>query len=273
MLLCFRYYDGCPLSCRHCSISANAHKPIRSKLSASEVYNFATKLSYYENLDIVMSGSEVLIDCEDFCELSNRLILYIGAKIGLITSGYWAKSEHGRQSGLMYLSRCGISSVRLSIDAFHKFDTKSEWLTPLVQGLKKRSIEVFVNEAVEPGNRPMFQRSVMEAGVDTENYTAFSASYAGRMTDYPPTTNIPEVPYLGCDFGKVAYLSSDGGIFGCSGPGNATCRKLGTVRNPSKWQKRLIEVESQVSQFRQSLKGKLACDTCFECNKYFAGRV
>lgn len=246
---------------------------MRSAISANDVYRAAQEINGEGPLEVAMTGSELLIGCEDFCTLSNRLIVDLSARVGVITSAYWARSERSRTRGLMYLSECGVSSVRLSIDAFHGELAEYGWLSDLVLGLRSRSIESFVNEAVPLGAAPKFQEHVTRAGIPAKHYMAFTASRAGRMREkIDLKIGIPDskfnTSYLDCDFGTVMYLHSNREVYGCSGPGNATARKLCDADSLHAWRERIPILKNKIDEIRFKHPSS-KCDTCRECNNLF----
>lgn len=109
----------CVAKCRHCFYRASSLG--QGVMAVDDFSNYMSVLARDQSLDwIIFGGGEPFL----FYKTLKRCIeiaYKLGQKeIGLITNGYWGGNQTNAQRKLQELKKAGLSSIWLSVDAFHQ---------------------------------------------------------------------------------------------------------------------------------------------------------
>lgn len=228
--LAFRFYEGCPVGCAHCAISAPLSKPKRGKVTSEDVLRLVDLGDELNSRKLIlMTGSEILIKDNDFRDLAAELVLGRKYTLGILTSAYWGKTERGLSEGILYLRLCGVSHIQLSIDSFHSSAISIERANEIAVRLQMEGFSVLINSTSLDGNIP---KSTSSLDIPTRKLVFFPSSI-GRGTELQSCTNIiSNTQYHNCDFGNALYLQQDRNVYFCSGPGGmAKGRAIGSMED------------------------------------------
>jgi hypothetical protein len=273
--LAFRYYDGCPVGCAHCSIEAPTQRPRRNSVTARDVVALCRLGKMLDSQPLVfMTGAELLVGEPEFIDLAAEIVLGEGMVLAVLTSGYWARTKQGRREGLDYLRRCGVSHVQLSVDSFHYRALNTDMARDLVIDLLSDNVSVLINETLSPGEAPISPIVLQRAGAPPSRARVFTRNSVGAAARLDDSSCSLTAPYHACDFGDALYLQADGNLYLCSGPASmCPGRSVGCVKNgeavfaarhaPSLG----AEVASAVEEARSSHG-----DECLVCLNCFKGR-
>ncbi|SFI17667.1 radical SAM protein [Halomonas xianhensis] len=274
--LAFRFYDGCPVACAHCSIEAPTKKPHRNSVTPRDVIALCRLGKTLGTKPLVfMTGSELCLGDPDLADLAAEIVLGEGMVLAVLTSGYWARTEQGRQDGLHYLRRCGISHVQLSVDSFHHRALDPASAQQLVACLTKEGLSVIVNETVNPGQPSIAPAVVEQAGVSSSIVHTFTRNAVGAAARLQAAHSPLSAPYHECDYGAALYLQADGFLYHCSGPASmCQGRAVGRIENGqvSYYPRTVAALRTEILPLLDETRHSDG-DECSACLRHFKGRT
>lgn len=276
-LLAFRFYDGCPVGCDHCSISAPTDIPRRNKISISDVLALADYVSSRGGPKLAfLTGSELSVGEPEFKELAAELVMDRQFVLAVITSGFWAGSARGLDRGIRYLFECSVSHIQLSVDHYHRRALSLKQVDALVDTLIREGFGVSINETVSLGAESTARTIPSISKLPEMRRLCFTRSSVGRaLSETPPAKDKITSPFHECDFGKVLYLHPDRQIYFCSGPGSMTpSRSIATLgMNGIEFDEQRLDTIKHVVEKLASQNPPCSSDGCAKCTHYFQNQA
>lgn len=203
---------NCPLACRHCIVKANKGTYDRSAQTAEISEWLAAGLTRYQEKisDITFTGGESPLADIAFKKVG-MAAESVGIPCGLITSAYFAKSEHAATE--FFKSHSFIKSLTTSFDEYHEEFLPISFPINALRAAKKLGLRVSARHSGEL-NGPYYNKlkRLLEAdfGDILENQDLV---FGGRAEDLPqgsdPTTALSQCPSDG------PHIGADGNILPC----------------------------------------------------------
>lgn len=135
--------NACTSSCRHCSAGKklNANK---SSIDKEKAISIVTELSKHYSIESVMTfGGEPLLYADTVCTIHKTAKDCGIPKRQIITNGYFSKDDSKIIAVAKALKDCGVNSLLLSIDAFHKEYIPQEQVYIFAKALCDEGIDGF----------------------------------------------------------------------------------------------------------------------------------
>lgn len=148
----FSITNSCTSHCKHCSrgdvLNSDANRIDKTDslcIHKDNAISVVKELSKTYQIESIMTfGGEPLLFADTACSIHKVAMEHGIPKRQIITNGYFSKEEDKINHVAKELKTCGINSLLLSIDAFHKEHISLESVYPFAKALCKENIEGFM---------------------------------------------------------------------------------------------------------------------------------